>query len=86
MISTMSDGWKLEQLLKYVFTLFYYPISSFNFSIGSSYNYDGGCDRAEFLCIVSKEYPSSAPSAAKDESTDRGRLLQSRASRSGRRQ
>ncbi|XP_050032499.2 BTB/POZ domain-containing protein KCTD5 isoform X1 [Dermacentor andersoni] len=43
MVSTMSDGWRFEQLI----------------NIGSSYNY-GNDDHAEFLCVVSREYPSSS--------------------------
>ncbi|GAB1297054.1 BTB/POZ domain-containing protein KCTD2 [Apodemus speciosus] len=62
MVSTMSDGWKFEQVL---------------ISIGSSYNY-GNEDQAEFLCVVSRELNNSTngiviePSEkAKDSSGER---------------
>jgi len=43
MVSTMSDGWKFEQLI----------------NTGSSYNYNNDGDQAEFLCVVSRECPNS---------------------------
>lgn len=53
MVSTMSDGWKFEQLI----------------NIGS-YNYE---DQAEFLCVVSREYPNSALNNS--EPTDRAKVI-----------
>ena len=43
LVSTMSDGWKFEQLI----------------NIGSQYQF-GSDDHAEFLCVVSREYPQSS--------------------------
>jgi hypothetical protein len=63
MVSTMSDGWKFEQLV----------------NIGSSYKY-GSEDRAEFLCVVSKECPTVADDHC-SEPSDRGKVLQQRGSR-----
>ncbi|KAI1307560.1 BTB/POZ domain-containing protein KCTD5 [Halotydeus destructor] len=66
MVSTMSDGWKFEQLI----------------NIGSSYNYSNDGDQAEFLCVVSRECTSNlGPSDRKLESTDRAKLIQSKAAR-----
>ncbi|XP_067130816.1 BTB/POZ domain-containing protein KCTD5-like [Centruroides vittatus] len=54
MVSTMSDGWKFEQLI----------------SIGSSYNY-GNENHAEFLFVVSREYPGSFSRSSDLDLTDR---------------
>lgn len=43
MVSTMSDGWKFEQLI----------------NTGTSYNYGNDGDQAEFLCVVSRECSSA---------------------------
>uniref|UniRef100_A0A2R5LFT7 Putative potassium channel tetramerization domain protein n=2 Tax=Ornithodoros turicata TaxID=34597 RepID=A0A2R5LFT7_9ACAR len=64
MVSTMSDGWRFEQLI----------------NIGSSYNY-GNEDHAEFLCVVSREYPGATPNATEFEPTDRAQLIQQKAAR-----
>lgn len=66
MVSTMSDGWRFEQLI----------------NIGSSYNY-GNDDHAEFLCVVSREYPSSSSHTMEREfePTDRAQLIQQKAAR-----
>ncbi|XP_076339310.1 BTB/POZ domain-containing protein KCTD5-like [Tachypleus tridentatus] len=66
MVSTMSDGWRFEQLI----------------NIGSSYNY-GNDDHAEFLCVVSREYPGlTLNSSERDfEPTDRAKVIQQRAAR-----
>jgi len=62
MVSTMSDGWKFEQLI----------------NIGSQYQY-GNEDHAEFLCVVSREYPQTT--AETTEPTDRAKVLQQLGSR-----
>jgi len=63
MVSTMSDGWKFEQLI----------------NIGSHYQY-GNEDQAEFLCVVSREYPNNAAANVNPEKlaehTDRAKVLQ----------
>ncbi|GFQ84898.1 hypothetical protein TNCT_416991 [Trichonephila clavata] len=64
MVSTMSDGWKFEQLI----------------NIGSSYNY-GNEDHAEFLCVVSREYPGTSSISSDFEPTDRAKVIQQKASR-----
>lgn len=64
MVSTMSDGWKFEQLI----------------NIGSSYNY-GNEDHAEFLCVVSREYPGSSCISSEFEPTDRAKVIQQKAAR-----
>jgi len=65
MVSTMSDGWKFEQLI----------------NIGSHYQY-GSDDHAEFLCVVSREYPDNTNSTDKvTEPTDRAKVLQQLGSR-----
>jgi len=65
MVSTMSDGWKFEQLI----------------NIGSQYQY-GNEDHAEFLCVVSREYPQTAASGERTaEPTDRAKVLQQLGSR-----
>merc|ERR1712059_83054 len=64
MVSTMSDGWKFEQLI----------------NIGSQYQY-GNEDHAEFLCVVSREYPNSVSSEKVTEPTDRAKVLQQLGSR-----
>ncbi|CAG2101334.1 unnamed protein product [Medioppia subpectinata] len=58
-VSTLSDGWKFEQLI----------------NIGSNYNYE---EQAEFLCVVSRDYPNSL-STARLDSTDRAKLIQQKA-------
>ena len=57
-VSTMSDGWKFEQLI----------------NIGSQYNYGGGEDHAEFLCVVSREYPPNSDPAASEPSSDKAKV------------
>jgi len=64
MVSTMSDGWKFEQLI----------------NIGSHYQY-GNDDHAEFLCVVSREYPHTASQDKLQEPTDRAKVLQQLGSR-----
>jgi len=64
MVSTMSDGWKFEQLI----------------NIGSQYQY-GNEDHAEFLCVVSREYPNAVSSEKVTEPTDRAKVLQQLGSR-----
>ncbi|MEQ2179029.1 hypothetical protein GOODEAATRI_020360, partial [Goodea atripinnis] len=64
MVSTMSDGWKFEQLVsigygrahqsEYLLIVSREYRPKFSYRIGSSYNY-GNEDQAEFLCVVSKE-------------------------------
>lgn len=49
-------------------------------SIGSSYKY-GSEDHAEFLCIVSRDCPSTTSDSSATEHTDRGQVLQQKASR-----
>lgn len=58
MVSTMSDGWKFEQLI----------------NIGSSYNYSNDGDQAEFLCVVSRECANLGSSDRKLEPTDRAKV------------
>jgi len=58
-VSTLSDGWKFEQLI----------------NIGSNYNYE---EQAEFLCVVSRDYPNSLSNSRLD-STDRAKLIQQKA-------
>lgn len=66
MVSTMSDGWKFEQLV----------------NIGSSYNYGNDGDQAEFLCVVSRECTNSERvHDRKIESTDRAKIIQQKAAR-----
>ena len=57
----MSDGWKFEQLI----------------NIGSQYNYGGGEDHAEFLCVVSREYPPNSDPAASEPSSDKAKVRSS---------
>jgi len=64
MVSTMSDGWKFEQLI----------------NIGSHYQY-GSDDHAEFLCVVSREYPDNTSTDKVTEPTDRAKVLQQLGSR-----
>lgn len=67
MVSTMSDGWKFEQVsLKTCdpfprpFLIRTLPVCVHQLiSIGSSYNY-GNEDQAEFLCVVSRELNNAA--------------------------
>jgi len=63
MVSTMSDGWKFEQLI----------------NIGSHYQY-GSEEHAEFLCVVSREYPHTQIEKL-TEPTDRAKVLQQLGSR-----
>ncbi|KAF6124948.1 potassium channel tetramerization domain containing 5 [Phyllostomus discolor] len=93
MVSTMSDGWKFEQVgtsfvggglvLSRVCT-WLCPhhtclLSSQLVSIGSSYNY-GSEDQAEFLCVVSKELHNS-PYGTTSEPSEKAKILQERGSR-----
>jgi hypothetical protein len=61
-VSTLSDGWKFEQLI----------------NIGSNYNYE---EQAEFLCVVSREYPNSVSNATERKigPSDRAKLIQQKA-------
>jgi hypothetical protein len=67
MVSTMSDGWKFEQLI----------------NVGSSYAYGNDGDQSEFLCVVSRECENtvSPHDRGKLEPTDRAKIIQSKASR-----
>eukprot|EP00095_Tigriopus_kingsejongensis_P007148 maker-scaffold300_size216557-snap-gene-1.30 protein:Tk07148 transcript:maker-scaffold300_size216557-snap-gene-1.30-mRNA-1 annotation:"btb poz domain-containing protein" len=64
LVSTMSDGWKFEQLI----------------NIGSQYQY-GSEDHAEFLCVVSREYPQDAKANGNPMPTDKGKFLRQAGSR-----
>ena len=78
----MSDGWKFEQVRergsfqneKLTFVLFQL------INIGSQYQY-GNEDHAEFLCVVSREYPNAVSSEKVTEPTDRAKVLQQLGSR-----
>lgn len=65
MVSTMSDGWRFEQLI----------------SIGSSYNYGNDTDQSEFLCVVSRECANVGPNDRKIEPTYRAKIIQQKAAR-----
>ncbi|XP_029495830.1 BTB/POZ domain-containing protein KCTD5-like isoform X2 [Oncorhynchus nerka] len=54
MVSTMSDGWKFEQVSVRAFRKPRTGLLWTMVNIGSSYSY-GTEDQAEFLCVVSKE-------------------------------
>lgn len=65
MVSTMSDGWKFEQVSSLgvrcsgsIQPSLSWWLPSQLISIGSSYNY-GNEDQAEFLCVVSRELNNS---------------------------
>ena len=49
-------------------------------NIGSQYQY-GNDDHAEFLCVVSREYPNAVSSEKVTEPTDRAKVLQQLGSR-----
>ncbi|RWS25502.1 BTB/POZ domain-containing protein KCTD5-like protein [Leptotrombidium deliense] len=64
MVSTMSDGWKFEQLI----------------NIGSNYStYCNDGDQTEFLCVVSRECYNNT-NDRKLEPTDRAKIIQQKAS------
>lgn len=66
MVSTMSDGWRFEQLVH----------------IGSSYNYGNDGDQAEFLCVVSRQCTNGDRSHDhRIEATDRAKIIQQKAAR-----
>jgi len=65
MVSTMSDGWRFEQLV----------------NIGNSYNYGNDGDQAEFLCVVSRECTNPIHPTTGLEPTDRAKIIQQKASR-----
>jgi BTB/POZ domain-containing protein KCTD2/5/17 len=75
MVSTMSDGWKFEQVI--LLHILFVTVINANFSslqlinIGSQYNY-GNEDHSEFLCVVSREYGSTAE--RETEPTDRAKV------------
>ena len=90
MVSTMSDGWKFEQVGGIIFsnlqlfTVFFLPPLSLVkirkkicfiqlINIGSHYQY-GNDDHAEFLCVVSREYPHTASQDKLQEPTDRAKV------------
>lgn len=62
----MSDGWKFEQLI----------------NVGSSYRYNAnGEPQAEFLCVVSREYPIGSSSDRIFKLTERAQNIQRKAAR-----
>jgi hypothetical protein len=66
MVSTMSDGWKFEQMM----------------NVGSGYAYGSDNDHAEFLTVVSREYKANSSETDRAaESTDRAKVLQQLGSR-----
>lgn len=69
LVSTMSDGWKFEQLI----------------NIGSHYQYGSDDRGSEFLCVVSREYPPSNESTNGHDPhptrTDKAKVLQQMGSR-----
>lgn len=68
MVSTLSDGWKLEQLV----------------SLNNSYSsYGVADDNNEFLCVVSRSTPGKPHNSNKPEAEvqDRGMYLQQKAAR-----
>lgn len=68
LVSTMSDGWKFEQLI----------------NIGSHYQYGNDDRGSEFLCVVSREYPPSNETTNGHEGplrTDKAKVLQQMGSR-----
>lgn len=64
LVSTMSDGWKFEQLIGVR-------------GQGNGYASYGSDDPAEFLCVVSRDYPH----CENGETTDRAKFLQQKGSR-----
>ena len=81
MVSTMSDGWKFEQVCIYIlfflqniFELTNFPcISTQLINVGSQYSY-GNEDHSEFLCVVSRECDKREREA---EPTDRAKVCSS---------
>uniref|UniRef100_A0A4W3IND6 3-phosphoinositide dependent protein kinase 1b n=1 Tax=Callorhinchus milii TaxID=7868 RepID=A0A4W3IND6_CALMI len=71
MVSTMSDGWKFEQLV------------SIGTPIGSSYNY-GNEDQAEFLCVVSREL-HNAPYGNNTEPSEKAKVSDTQPGQQGER-
>lgn len=79
MLSTLSDGWKFEQVSKllsqFIVTSFSTLIKSYFcfqlINIGSQYNY--GSNYTEFLCVVSREFGVSSI-YKETESTDRAKV------------
>lgn len=65
MISTLSDGWRFEQLI--------------NMNANFSSNYGDVFDHNEFLCVVSKECNSLA--VPEHDLTERAKVLQQKGSR-----
>ncbi|KAB0401457.1 hypothetical protein E2I00_009241, partial [Balaenoptera physalus] len=87
MVSTMSDGWKFEQV-EYPLSLQHSQLApgtsnevlgglqfmeAWLVSIGSSYNY-GSEDQAEFLCVVSKELHNS-PYGTTSEPSEKAKVV-----------
>ncbi|KAK2855432.1 hypothetical protein Q7C36_007301 [Tachysurus vachellii] len=89
MVSTMSDGWKFEQVRErdreierptlFISSLYPSCLGSILVSIGSSYNY-GSKDQAEFLCVVSKELQKQS-SGNTSQPSEKAKILQERGSR-----
>lgn len=86
-VSAMSDGWKFEQVQRGLPMAF---ASSANICMqllpsGSagvtSYSYSGGESPAEYLCVVSKEYPETPSNGAHNQppTTDRVNALLTKA-------
>ena len=80
MVSTMSDGWKFEQV-KFTFNFRFkpsvfadyclYPSNLQLINVGSQYSY-GNEDHSEFLCVVSRECDKRE---REPEPTDRAKVL-----------
>ncbi|XP_076856491.1 BTB/POZ domain-containing protein KCTD5 isoform X2 [Brachyhypopomus gauderio] len=67
MVSTMSDGWKFEQVSVRACRKPRPGLLWTMVNIGSSYSY-GTEDQAEFLCVVSKELHTSSGGLSTDQS------------------
>jgi BTB/POZ domain-containing protein KCTD2/5/17 len=80
MVSSMSDGWRFEQLIN-IGTQYNYgsegKINKHNYYANRFYNTKLFLENAEFLFVVSKECISTGA----QESNDRAKVLQQKGSR-----